>query len=84
MCVDEEPKLSGLGKFAHRLKIARFWRDGDTADFLWNLWNPLSWPIVLIVLIITIIVDGLRGLRDMPGITLSKYWRQHKSEREFF
>ena len=82
--IEKIKKMRILGKIIYYLKIARFWHDGDGKDFLWNLWNPLCWPIILILFIITILWLGIDGLKDFPGISLNKWWKEHKSEREFF
>ena len=76
--------LSSIGKLIWKLKVARFWQDGDGASFLWNLWNPLSWPIIIITFFFMLLSNGVMGLKEFPGLTLSDYWKKHKSEREFF
>lgn len=80
---DGVSKLSYLGRIIYHLRIARFWHDGDGASFLWNLWNPLAYPLIVAILIATILLSGISGLRDFPGLTLSKYWRKHKNSRRF-
>lgn len=77
-------KLSIIGKIIYYLHIAKFWKDGDTASFLWNLWNPLSWIVIILLFLGTILVYGISGIKEMQGIKLSKYWKKHKDDREFF
>jgi succinate dehydrogenase hydrophobic anchor subunit len=77
-------KLTPAGKIIWSLKVARFWHDGDGTSFLWNLWNPLSWPAILIIFVAILLVHGITGLKEFPGLTLTDYWKEHKSEREFF
>lgn len=78
------PKLGVTGNIIWRLKVARFWHDGDGASFLWNLWNPLCWPLLFGGLFCILIMSGVMGLKDFPGLTLTDYWKQHKKDRVFF
>lgn len=77
-------KLTTYGKFIYYSRMARFWKDGDTASFLWNWWNPLTILLIVILFIPIILAYGFTGLQEVPGIKMSRYWKEHKDERVFF
>jgi len=78
--------MKPLLKVLKTLKIVTVWKDGSTVSFTWNYWNPLSWPIILALVLPAILMGGLRDFLDYPhnyGFGLSKYWKDHKNDRQF-
>ena len=80
-------ELSKFGKVIKALRMASFWKDGDSSSFCWNWWNPLTWIVTPFILVIIIFLGGIEELlenRYNYGFGLSPYWKARKSRREFY
>jgi hypothetical protein len=76
-------KLTRTGRYMNRMMLGRFWHDGDGVSFLWNLWNPLTYPVVVICFVFVLVAYGVTGLKELPGLSLSDYWTKNKDKRIF-
>lgn len=78
--------LSAFGNFVKTAKMASFWKDGDTASYHWNYWNPLTLLLIPFLVILIILGGGIKELADnhyMYGLGYSKYWKSRLNQREF-
>lgn len=82
-----ERKLSKFGKVIKALRMASFWKDGDSSSFCWNWWNPITLIITPFILLFIVFLGGIKELLDNRydyGFGLSRYWKARKNEREFY
>jgi hypothetical protein len=75
-----------LTRWIYRLKICRFFKDGDCVSATHNWWNPLSWIVAPVIFIIAGCLEGFPYAWEYKheiGIGLSSYWENHKGEIEW-
>ena len=78
--------LTFISWLVKSLKMATFWKDGDTFSFHWNYWNPLTivgLPFFILPVIIFAGVVELREYHYHYGFGYSKYWKKRLDKREF-
>lgn len=73
-------QIKPLGKICYYLKIGRFYANGDGVGFIFNYWNPLSYPIMILNIVISIFLYGVFDtIRDRSGLgfCINPYFQKH-------
>lgn len=79
--------LAPIGKVLYYGKFARFYKNGDGSSFIWNYWNPLSWPVILLAVIASILITGIPETFAYPheiGLVINPYFAEFNEKVEFF
>lgn len=73
-------QIKPFGRFCRNLKILRFYKDGNGIGMIFNYWNPLSYPVIILLIVITIILRGIITVyndRANLGLAMSPYFKKH-------
>lgn len=81
------PKLTPIGKIMRITGVARFYRDGNGARFIWRWWHPLSWILAPLFVVVSVVLDGIfdtwRYRHDI-GIGMKPWFKERPAELRWF
>ena len=76
-------QLKPFGKFCRHLRILRIYRNGSGIGMLFNYWNPLSYPIILVCLVLSVLIYGIMETykdRANLGLVMDPYFKEHPDQ----
>lgn len=83
--MNKPPRITPVARFLLNIRAIKAWRDGDGISFVWRWYHPVSWVAVPVSLCGAFVFGGIDNFPKLHelGIGLDRYWKDHKSEREF-
>ena len=76
-------QIKPFGKLCRNFKILRFYKNGTGTGMLFNYWNPLSYPIIILLVILNTILYGVVETyndRSNLGLTMSPYFKKNPNK----
>lgn len=68
------------------LHVIYLYKDGDVVSFVFNWWNPLSWPTAISLVAIAVLVQGAPETwrrREDVGLRVSPYFKKNNIKPEW-
>lgn len=78
--------LTFIGKVLAYIGCAKLYKNGDSVDFIWRWWNPLSYPALSIFVVINVLVEGAPCTFSTPhdlGLTVNPYYKHNPEKLEW-
>lgn len=81
-------RLNKFGRFLWRAYIIEIIPSADTTEFVFNKWNPLSYPVWLLLAILMFIFGGVTEVaeewhRNKIYFDVGQYWKNNPNKLEF-
>ena len=82
--MNRSPHITPVARFLLNIRAIKAWRDGDGISFVWRWYHPLTWIATPVFVCVSVVLYGITETKlSELGIGLSKYWKAHRSEREW-
>lgn len=75
--------LTPVGRVIFMSRAARFYRNGDSAGFLWRWWHPIAWIVAPLGFVASVIVTGIPDTwryKHELGFGMNPWFKQRPDE----